>query len=358
MERCMMWFARLGFVVAVVAAAITPAQAAGSLEHETLRVVEVPREYRLDGVVEAVNQSTVSAQTSGQVEEILFDVDDFVETGNLIVRLKDTEQKARLVQAEAQLKAARSQLESARDEFERTGKMHAKQLVSDAAMDKATAARDTAAAQVEAAVAAAEQAREQLAYTQIRAPYTGIVTHRHVQAGEMAAPGQPLMSGISLDEMRVTVDVPQSLIPLVREINVAHVQEPGDGWVQAKKITIFPFADHGSNTFKVRLDLPRGVKNLFPGMFVKTAFLTGATQELVVPREAVVRRSEVTGVYVVDATGAPSLRYVRLGRELPDGFTIVLSGLEPGEQVALDPVAAGVMIKRGMPDGEKERVDG
>ena len=96
-----MWFARLGFVVTVVAATITPAQAAGSLEHETLRVVEVPREYRLDGVVEAVNQSTVSAQTSGQVEEILFDVDDFVETGDLIVRLKDTEQKARLVQAEA-----------------------------------------------------------------------------------------------------------------------------------------------------------------------------------------------------------------------------------------------------------------
>ena len=72
----MMWFARLGVVVAAVAAAITPAQAAGNLEHQTIRVVEVPREYRLDGTVEAVNQSTVSAQTSGQVEEILFDVDD------------------------------------------------------------------------------------------------------------------------------------------------------------------------------------------------------------------------------------------------------------------------------------------
>lgn len=352
-----MLFKRLKFLVVPAILAVTPASA-DTLASQVIQLVEVPREYRLDGVVEAVNQSTVSAQTSGQVEEILFDVDDFVETGDLIVRLKDTEQKARLVQAEAQLKSAEAQLQDVKDEFERTEKLHAKNLVSDAAMDKSVSALDSAAAQVEAARASVAQAEEQLEYTLIRAPYTGIVTHRRVQEGEIAAPGQPLMSGISLDEMRVSVDVPQSLVPLIRDIDVAHVQAPGVGFVAAEKITIFPFADHGSNTFKVRLDLPHGVKNLFPGMFVKTAFLTGMERTLIVPRQAVVRRSEVTGVYVLDDFGTASLRYVRLGRELENGTLVVLSGLEPGERVALDPVAAGVLIKRGTPTGAEAQNDG
>lgn len=342
-------FARLIPVLLLGMMPVAFAQPAAALATGEAALVEVPREYRLDGTVEAIHQSTVSAQTSGQVEEILFDVDDFVQQGDLIVRLKDTEQQARLAQAEAQLKAAAARLAEARDEIARTRELFGRELVAEAAMDKAEAALESAEAQAEAAEAAVAQSREQLQYTQVSAPYTGIVTHRHVQVGEVANPGQPLMSGISLDELRVTVDVPQSLIPLIRTLNRASVLEPGDGYIPVEKITVFPFADHGSNTFKVRLDLPRGVHNLFPGMFVKTSFVTGVSRELVVPRQAVVFRSEVTGVYVVDDEGRPSLRHIRLGRELADGSMIVLSGLDPGESVALDPVAAGAQIKRRGP---------
>ena len=317
-------------------------------------LVEVPREYRLDGTVEAVNQSTVTAQTSGQIDEILFDVDDYVEQGDLILRLRDTEQRARMAQAKAELSASEARLEEAEDEHERTEQLFARELVPEASMDKATTALDSARAQAEAARAAVDQAREQLEYTLVRAPYTGIVTHRHVQIGEVANPGQPLMTGVSLDELRVTVDVPQTLVPLVRDMNKAAVLDPGIGFVDARKITVFPYADYGSNTFKVRLDLPPGTQNLFPGMFVKVAFVTGFSHELVVPRSAVVFRSEVTGVYVVDEEGHPHLRHIRIGRELPNGTFIVLSGLEPGERVAMDPIAAGVMVKRGRAERDDE----
>ena len=342
----MKWLARLILVLLAGTTSAAVAQRTVTLETGDAALVEVPREYRLDGTVEAIHQSTVSAQTSGQVEEVLFDVDDFVRQGDLVLRLRDTEQQAQLAQAAARLKAAGARLEEARDETERTRRLFDRQLVAEAALDKATAALEAATAEADAARAASDQAREQLEYTQVRAPYTGIVTQRHVQVGEIATPGQPLISGISLDELRVVVDVPQSLVPLVREVNRAFVVEPGDGRIPVDRITVFPFADHGSNTFKVRLDLPRGVRNLFPGMFVKTAFVTGVREELVVPRQAVVFRSEVTGVYVVDESGRPRLRHVRLGRELADGSMIVLSGLDPGERVALDPVAAGAQVKR------------
>ena len=339
----MNWFARLipGLLLSVTPAVFS--QQGSALATGKTALVEVPREYRLDGTVEAIRQSTVSAQTSGQVEEILFDVDDFVRQGDLIVRLKDTEQQARLAEAEARLKASTARVDEAREQRARTRELFTRQLVAEAAMDKAETALESTI----------QQALEQLQYTRVRAPYTGIVTHRHVQTGEIANPGQPLMSGISLDELRVTVDVPQSLVPQIRKLNKASVLEPGNGYINVEKITIFPFADHGSNTFKVRLDLPTGVKNLFPGMYVKTAFVTGVSRELVVPREAVVFRSEVTGVYVVGEEGRASLRHVRLGRELPGGAMIVLSGLDPGETVALDPVAAGATIKRRGKDADE-----
>jgi RND family efflux transporter MFP subunit len=308
----------------------------------------VPREYRLDGIVEAINRTTVSAQTQGQVEEILYDVDDFVEKGDIIARLRDNEHRARVAQAAAELKSATADLSRAKDEFARVEGLYANKNISESEMDRAEAELAGAEARLDAAQAALEQAQEQLEYTRIRAPYSGIVTNRHVELGEIASPGQPVMSGISLDELRVTVDVPQSVIPAVRELEEVKVYLPNGGEqaevVQPERITVFPFADMGSNTFKVRLDLPQGLKNLFPGMFVKTGIVTGKKDELTVPKAAVVYRSEVTGVYVLDPDRGVHFRQIRVGRDHGDAL-VVLSGLTAGETVALDPIAAGVALK-------------
>lgn len=312
----------------------------------------LPREYRLDGMVEAVNRSTISAQTSGEVEEILFDVDDFVEQGSVILRLKDTEQRARLSQAEAELEEASARYREAQEAHERTSNVFAKKLVAQAEMDAATAALKAAQARRDAAAAQLQRSQEQFEYTQVRAPYSGIVTERFVELGEIATVGQKLMSGISLDQLRVIVDVPQSLIPAIRTHKKARVQQPGNGYITATKITIFPYAHHGSNTFKVRLDLPEGTTNMFPGMFVKTAFTLGEREQLMIPEASVVYRSEVTGVYVIGADGRISLRHIRLGRTGADGMVTILAGLEEGERVALDPIEAGARLKQQAPQHE------
>jgi RND family efflux transporter MFP subunit len=317
----------------------------------TLR--EIPREFRLDGVVEAINKTTVSAQTQGQVEKIFFDVDDYVEQGTVLLQLKDTQQKASLNQAKADLKAAVARSEEAKDEFKRVSEMFDKKLVSQSKMDRSSAALKSSIAAQEAANAGLVQAREQYAYTQVRAPYSGIVTERHVEVGEVASQGTPLMSGISLEHLRVIVAVPQSLIATVREIGKARVMVPGSGTVEAEKLTIFPFADPASNTFKVRVELPQGITNLFPGMFVKAAFETGSKRELVVPAEAIALRSEVTAVYILDETGRVAFRHVRLGHRSEDGMQSVIAGLSDGERVALDPVAAGTLLKQQRAEAAK-----
>jgi len=123
--------------------------------------------------------------------------------------------------------------------------------------------------------------------------------------------------------------------------------------VEATNITVFPYAQSGSNTFKVRLDLPASVSGLFPGMYVKTAFMVGKQKRLTVPQQAVVFRSEVTGVYVVDKDGKLTFRHIRLGEKLADNRVAILAGLEQKEQIAIDPIAAGAALKQQMQNSEE-----
>jgi RND family efflux transporter MFP subunit len=129
---------------------------------------------RLDGVIEAVQQSTVSAQTSGTVVRLPFDVDDSVPAGALIVQLEDSEQQSRVAQAQAALDEAQSGLQDARQQFARIEAVHERGLVSRQEYDQAKNSLDAAGARVERAEAALSQARQQLDYTRIEAPYGGI----------------------------------------------------------------------------------------------------------------------------------------------------------------------------------------
>jgi membrane fusion protein, multidrug efflux system len=116
-----------------------------------------------------------------------------------------------------------------------------------------------------------------------------------------------------------------------------------DRRIDAVKITIFPEAATPSSTFRARLDLPPGALDLAPGMFVRVGLVIGEADRLLIPASALVERSEVTAVYVIDARGQASLRYVRPGHRLGDKLE-VLSGLASGERIALDPTAASTQV--------------
>jgi RND family efflux transporter MFP subunit len=304
-----------------------------------------PRERVWDGVVEAVNQATLSAQTAGRVLELPYDVDDYVPAGDVVVRFTDAEQQAALRRAEAAVSAAQAAATEATAEFERIREVHARGLVARAQLDQATARRDATRAQLEAAEAALREAREQLDYTVIRAPYSGIVTARHVEVGEAVRPGQPLISGLSLGQLRVQVSIPQSDVAAIREHRRARVLLPDGRALPAAAVTVFPYADPATHSFRVRVELPEEETGLHPGMTVKVAFVIGEGERLLVPKSALVQRSEVAGVYVVDGARV-ALRQLRLGHRFGDQVE-VLAGLAEGERIAADPVAAALASVRG-----------
>ena len=295
--------------------------------------VQTSQQRVLDAVIEAVKQATVSAQTSGRVIEINYDVDDYVEKGSILLRFRDKEQRARF-------DAAQANFEEAQSDFKRSTELFEKKLVAKAMLDKAEA-------RLKASRAERDQAKENLEHTEVRAPYSGIVVQRHIEIGETAAVGQKLFTGLSLESLRATVDVPQDIINTIRSKQQAQVIIDRDSGksVTAESLTISPYANPVTHTFTVRVNLPAGDYQIYPGMFVKVAFALDEIQQLVVPASAVSQRSEVSAVYVVDDKQRLHYRQVRVGRQQDQTQLEILAGLNEGERVALDPIQAVVRYK-------------
>ena len=314
---------------------------ASAADLATVRVNKqtMPEERWFDGVVQAVRQSTVSAETSGRVQKILVDVGDHVKAGAVIIKLVSNEQQQGYNQASAALDEAQAAFDLATREFTRVEELYNKQLIAKADYDRAKGNLSAAKARATSADAAVKAANERLSYTEVRAPYGGVVSERLVEIGEAVRPGTPLMSGFDPLAYRVQADIPQAIASLVEQQHRARAMTDNGEIFEPEKLLVFPQVDPATSTVRLRLELPRRQTDLHPGQFVKVAVVVGEADRLLIPQSSVVHRSEITAVYVVDKQRV-QLRQVRLGNRFADQVE-VLSGLMEGDSIAADPVAAG-----------------
>ncbi len=303
--------------------------------------------HAAEATLEAVHQVTVAARVPGRIVELRVDAGDLVRRGDLLARIDAAEADQAVAGAQAAVAQAEAQLARTRLDYERARSLRERDFVSASAVDQARAALLAAEAQVRAARAGQGQAAVVLGYTAIEAPLAGIVAARHAESGEMAQPGRALVTLFDPAAMRAVVDVPQQrLAGIAAERLRAHVELPESGrWSEAAGLTVLPAADARTHSVRVRVDLPEGVEGVKPGTFARVHFVTGEAVRMVVPGAAVLRRGELTGVYVADGRGSFALRQIRVGMPRPDGTVEVLAGLRSGEEVALDPVQAGVFAR-------------
>jgi len=320
----------------IVLSALPGVASSQSLATATVELREVDQTYPAEAVVEAVRQATIAAQVQGRVVEARFDAGSRVRAGEVLMRLDERE----AAQSQA---GAQAQLANARAAWERNKSLLAQKFISQAAFDKAEA-------DYKAATASAGQAGTVTGFATIHAPFSGIVAQRLAELGEMAGPGKPLISIFDPKSLRVVASIPQHKLAEVRQAPRARVEFPETGkWVDASRVEILPTADTQTHVIKARVYLPDNLEGILPGMFVRAHFVTGKAKKLLLPAGAVLRRGELTGVYVMDEKAIPHLRQVRLGEPQAGGDIEVLAGLSTGEKVALDPVKAGIALMRTKP---------
>jgi RND family efflux transporter MFP subunit len=288
--------------------------------------------------VEPINQATIYAQTSGVVKQINVDVNDMVEKGALLILLDDQQQTASLKEADAMLSQAKANQANAQKQYNRTRKLVAKHSLPQANLDEALAQLDAANAQIQQLIAAKHRAQEQLSYTRIVAPYSGIVTARHIEVGELAMPGKPLISGFSLTHLRISASIPERNIEQVRQAKTLIVNKGKEGALKLTDFTLFPYADPQSHSFTLRAPLPEAITGFSPGMLIKLSIPLGQSEIIWVPEQAVLTHNELNAVYLVDSKGQVQLQQIRIGQRTADQIQVI-SGLSAGDQILQDPHA-------------------
>ena len=321
---------------------------APAVRTQVVQAAAVGAAYVLDGVIEPVRQSTIAAQASGRIATLLVKAGDSVRSGQVLATIDDREASAGLQRSQAQVNQADAELRNAQANLVRTRDLQSKGFVSKAALDSATTQREAAQAQREQAVAGARQSGLSQSFTRITAPFDGRVLQTLAEAGDLAVPGKPLLTLFAPAPLRATVQVPASRAQAARGASqIVVMVDDGSGGLRAMTPVgrvATPSSDPVSQTTEWRLELaPADTANLLPGQQVRVRFTlpqADAATQLLVPQAAIVRRGELTAVYVV-AHGAFSLRAVRLGADRGVEGVEVLAGIKSGDAVALDPNRAG-----------------
>lgn len=296
----------------------------------------------LDGVVEAVRQTTLSSQVPGAIIVLKVKAGDQVRAGQELLRIDGRAAQENVAASAAQVAAAQAQAQVALRELERQKSLFQKQFISQTALDRAQAQVDVAQAQVRALHAQTKAAQAQSGFFVITAPFTGVVSEVPVVQGDMAMPGRPLLTLYDPSALRISTAVPQALLPgLSGKLEAVRYEVAGAGTQKPAKLELLPAADPITHSATLRLNLAPGQAGLVPGLFAKVFLpLAGSAQttRVYLPAALVVRRAEMTGVYVSNGQAQPLLRQVRLGRVSGDQVE-VLSGLRPGEKAVAAPAA-------------------
>jgi len=280
---------------------------------------EIPRELEVLGAVISPSLAQVSAQVPGRVVKIWVEAGSRVKPGDPLVSLSAAEFQARVDQAQAQLNQAAADY-----------KRYQFLLKEGAASPQEFGAVE---ARYKTAQAVVSEAATLKGYTVVKATAAGVVAERRVAVGDLAQPGQTLVSLYNPDLLQVEGEVNDSYREQVKTGEIALVSVPAVKFEASLPLTeIFPISAPGSRTFKVRTGM---LKNpaLMPGMFARLSLPLGHSRGILIPQAAVKTVGQLTMVQVA-ADQAAQLRQVKLGRQLGDKVE-VLAGLKAGDRIML-----------------------
>ncbi|CAG9177849.1 efflux RND transporter periplasmic adaptor subunit [Cupriavidus respiraculi] len=288
----------------------------------------------LSGGLRALNQASVKAKVSGEVQQVLVREGEAVRAGQVIVRIDPSEYEAKVAQARGQMLAMRGQYENSRQTYERNRTLVDKGFISKTAFDNYQSNLDVAKANLDAAEGGLAVAQKALSDTVVKAPLDGTVAIRAVQPGEKVSPDTRLLDVVDLRTLELEAPVPTADVGRARIGQAVQLDVEGSGHFEGKLVRINPAVSEGTRSILVyvRVDNPEG--RLRAGMFAKGALVLGEQADAIaVPVTAVRTEGERSFVYVVE-NGVLAEKAVQTGvRDEESGMVAIVSGLADGAQV-------------------------
>ncbi|MEO9964240.1 MAG: efflux RND transporter periplasmic adaptor subunit [Reichenbachiella sp.] len=295
--------------------------------------VDKVSQYQFSGKVKADDKLILSTKAIGQVEKVYVDKGENVTKGQLLLKIRSKDILSKKASAQASLREAKSVLKNTEKDYQRTQRLYDKGSATQKELDDISTARESDQARVESIGQSIVELDELLSYSNLKAPIDGFVSQKFVNEGTMATPGSPLIALESLDQLKIEISVPEFEIGLFTEGDPVQVEIDA---IKEKSLTgsvdrIITSSAFSGSQYQVLIVLKGDSKGMKPGMFARVSLLKNKESKTIVPRKAIVQRGQLSGLYTVNQQGEAMLRWVRLGKEFPEGIE-VLSGLKNGEQ--------------------------
>jgi RND family efflux transporter MFP subunit len=310
-----------------------PALPPAKVRTAQVQTEELPQLTEVTGTVRPVQRAVLAAKVSGAITELRAALGQTVARGELLLKIFSEEAAAQVAQARAQLNLTQRDLERERN-LVRQGASTAETVRN--LEDRLTG--------YEAAV---REAEAKLSYSEIRAPFDGVIARRWINAGDLASPGQPLLEIEGSSGLEILAQIPHSLAPAL-EVGASLACATSGEQFSGRLREISSTADVDTRSVEVKMDVPAGAR-VRSGEFIRILIPGRASRTLLVPTVAVSLNGQMERIFVVGIDGRAVLRIVRTGAIRGDRVEI-LSGLNGNERII-------VSTPTGLREGQPLEVD-
>ena len=288
----------------------------------------------VSGKIQATNSADLSTRIMGYVTKVYVNVGDKVRKGQLLVSINNTDLQAKKGQVNAGITEAKTAFNNVSKNYNRYKNLYESKSISQKEMDDMTANYQMAKARLEGANQMKNEINAQFAYANITAPFSGIVTSKNVETGNMANPGMPLISIETPGNFEVMAMVPETEISQIKKGTVVAVLIKSiNKTINGKVSEVSSSAKNTGGQYLVKINLDKTDANILSGMFTTVQFPVERklkTAMVLIPIEAIVKNGQLSGVYTTTESNKALLRWLRLGNVYGNKVE-VLSGLNTNE---------------------------
>lgn len=294
---------------------------------------------RASGRIEAEKSANISTRMMGYVTDLHVKVGEPVSGGQLLISINNADLQAKKGQVEASIAQATAGYGNAKKDYDRFVTLFSQGSASQKELDDMTTRYEMAKASLEAAEHMKKEVQAQFSYSDIRAPFAGVVTNTFVKAGDMANPGMPLLGLESRASLQVAAMVSESDIDwITRGMEVTVFVKSLDQQVSGVVSQVSSSARNTGGQYLVKIDIKASNASVLSGMFVNVLFPVKKSDSIksmvLVPERALIRQGQLTGIYTVGSENVAILRWLRIGKAFGDQVEI-LSGLSLDESYIL-----------------------